>query len=113
MSAAPATRDAAVREASALMPEPDAPADWHLEGMGFHRALDGVVRALDAVARERPVLLVLDDWQWVDAASLRLLGHLVGEIAPMRISRRWLPTWRLVRAIRLACGLERFEPWSK
>ena len=44
------------------------------ERLRVHRALAGL---LDHLARERPVVLLLDDVQWADAASLELLGHLV------------------------------------
>ena len=35
-----------------------------------------VTRVLQAIARERPLLLVLDDLQWADAGSISLLFHL-------------------------------------
>jgi hypothetical protein len=43
------------------------------------RLFDGVRHWLGAVAQRRPVLLVLDDLQWADHSSLRLLRHLVDE----------------------------------
>ncbi len=42
-------------------------------------------RVLRAVARERPLLLVLDDLQWVDAGSIDLLFHMAGELGGSRI----------------------------
>jgi len=37
-----------------------------------------VLRVLQAAGRDRPVVLVLEDLQWADPPSLRLLRHLVG-----------------------------------
>ena len=48
---------------------------------GSHGAMDWVTQSLSAAARKSPLLIVVDDLQWADAASLRLLGYLVGEIA--------------------------------
>jgi len=48
---------------------------------GSHRAIDLVTQSLFAAARKNPLLIVIDDLQWADAASLRLLGYLLGEIA--------------------------------
>ncbi|MGD9347037.1 MAG: AAA family ATPase, partial [Candidatus Aminicenantes bacterium] len=42
-------------------------------------------RMLVAVARERPLLLVLDDLQWIDAGSASLLFHLYRRITGSRI----------------------------
>jgi AAA ATPase domain len=41
------------------------------------RLFDAVRHWLGAVARRRPVLLVLDDLQWAERSSLRLLRHIV------------------------------------
>lgn len=43
------------------------------------------VRVLHEVARERPLLLVLDDLQWADAGSVDLLFQLGRELGPSRI----------------------------
>lgn len=66
---------------AALTPE-RSPAGWGGESSGY-RLLDGVARALQKVTEEAPLLLVLDDLQWADAASLRLLAYLAPEIARM------------------------------
>ena len=42
---------------------------------------DAVARVLSRCARRRPLLLVLEDLQWAGLASLRLLEHLVFELA--------------------------------
>ena len=44
-----------------------------------------VVGLLVEVSREQPVVLVLDDLQWADKASLQLLRHLVAAEQPMRV----------------------------
>ena len=44
-----------------------------------------VTRVLQALARERPLLLLLDDLQWADAGSLSLLFHLRRRLAGSRI----------------------------
>jgi hypothetical protein len=42
------------------------------------RLFDAVVRALERVAAERPLLAVLEDLHWADRSSLALLEHVVG-----------------------------------
>ena len=48
--------------------------------------LEGVARLLAAVSASTPVVLVLDDLHWVDAASLQLLRHLVASGIPMAVT---------------------------
>ena len=48
--------------------------------------LEGVARLLAAVSSRTPVMLVLDDLHWVDAASLQLLRHLVASGSPMAVT---------------------------
>ena len=52
-----------------------------------HRAIDQAAQALTKLARQQPLLILLDDLQWADAASLRLLSYLTSDIAraPMLI----------------------------
>ena len=44
-----------------------------------------VTRVLQALARERPLLLLLDDLQWADTSSISLLFHLGRWLAGSRI----------------------------
>ena len=41
-----------------------------------HRPLEAIATRLRAIARERPLILVLEDAQWADEQSLELLPHL-------------------------------------
>ena len=50
-----------------------------------YRLFEGVTRMLAFAARERPVVLLLDDLHWADASTTRLLGHLLRDVAPMRL----------------------------
>src|SRR5438132_1273316 len=44
-----------------------------------------VVRWLVAVSQDHPVVLVLDDLQWADEASLQMLRHVIAADLPMRV----------------------------
>lgn len=46
---------------------------------------DGVLDRLGRLARERRVLVILDDWHWADSASLQLLGRVRALDAPIAI----------------------------
>ncbi len=46
---------------------------------------EAVRAALDGLAARAPVLVVLDDLHWADAATVRLLGHLVRAPGPARL----------------------------
>jgi DNA-binding SARP family transcriptional activator/tetratricopeptide (TPR) repeat protein len=46
---------------------------------------DQLIRTLAAVAREQPLLLLLDDLQWVDNPSAALLGHIGRELRGSRL----------------------------
>src|SRR4051794_12956549 len=50
-----------------------------------YRLFEGVTRLLAFAARERPVVLLLDDLHWADASTTLLLGHLLQDAAPMRL----------------------------
>ncbi len=49
------------------------------------RLFDAVTRLLESASQHRPVLLVLDDVQWADADSLRLLDYLTTELGDSRV----------------------------
>ena len=44
-----------------------------------------MVGLLAMVSQHQPVVLVLDDLQWADKASLQLLRHLIAADQPMRV----------------------------
>ncbi len=47
--------------------------------------LEGVARLLAVASAKTPVVMVLDDLHWADAASLQLLRHLVASAIPMAV----------------------------
>ncbi len=49
------------------------------------RIFEQYTAAIHALAKQRPLLIALDDVQWADAASIGLLFHLGREIGPGRI----------------------------
>jgi DNA-binding SARP family transcriptional activator len=68
-------------ELSHLLPElrvryPDLPAPTQDELAAKLRLFEAVARLLDALAQHGPLVLLLDDLQWVDGASLDLLRYL-------------------------------------
>ena len=69
---------------AALMPERNPPGGWGGDSSSY-RLFDGATRALQRLTDDGPLLLVLDDLQWADAASLRLLAYIAPEIAHMRL----------------------------
>jgi DNA-binding winged helix-turn-helix (wHTH) protein len=46
-----------------------------------HSMIDGVMQGLFNASKHKPLLVFIDDLQWADAASVRLLSYLVGEIS--------------------------------
>jgi DNA-binding winged helix-turn-helix (wHTH) protein len=80
--ASTAARAAVNGALSALMPERDPPAGWGVNA-SHYRLFDSITRALQKLTDDGPILLVLDDVQWADAASLRLLAYLAPEIVHM------------------------------
>src|SRR6266702_5455038 len=75
--------DVWLAELSRLLPElrvryPDLPAPTEDELTAKARLFEAVARLLDALAQRAPVVLLVDDLQWADEASLdlvRYLGH--------------------------------------
>jgi DNA-binding winged helix-turn-helix (wHTH) protein/tetratricopeptide (TPR) repeat protein len=72
------------RSIALLMPGGTTPAGWG-DATPSLQLFDEVTRTLHALTEEVPWLLVLDDLQWADAASLHLLAYLAPEIARMRL----------------------------
>lgn len=75
------------------------------DGAIDHRAVSAaVVSTLVAVARERPVVVAIDDAQWLDAASARALGFAARRIGAERIG--FVISVRRDAAVPLPLGLE-------
>ncbi len=79
-------------ELARLLPElrvryPDLPTPTEDELTAKGRLFEAVARLLDALARSGPLVLLLDDLQWVDGASLDLVRYL---------SRYWIKHGRRV-----------------
>src|SRR5207302_6255381 len=73
--------DVWLAELSRLLPElrvryPDLPAPTEDELSAKLRLFEAVARLLDALAKPAPLVLLLDDLQWLDGASLDLLRYL-------------------------------------
>ncbi len=49
-------------------------------GRSQFRLFEQVVTVIGQAAAERPLLLIMDDLHWIDAASLQLFGHLAGRL---------------------------------
>ncbi len=84
VSSSPAARAAVESAIASLMPASNGSATSVIDASGY-RMFDGITRALQALTDEQPWLLVLDDLQWADAASLRFLAYVAPEIAHMRL----------------------------
>lgn len=82
VSAASSTkaRDAVNLALSSLVPDSSPKGTWTAETASY-RVFDIVARAMRALTADQPLLLVLDDLHWADAASLRLLAYLAPEIS--------------------------------
>ena len=89
-------RAAALASPARLLPElaatPPPPAPAEPEEAARFRLLDELSSVLLAAAEERPLVVVLDDLQWADLASLRLLGFLARRLPVSRVLV--VGTWR-------------------
>ena len=89
-------RAAALASPARLLPElaatPPPPAPAEPGPAARFRLLDELSSLLLAAAEERPLVVVLDDLQWADLASLRLLGFLARRLPVSRVLV--VGTWR-------------------
>ena len=76
----PAQRGALARLAPEVVGEADRVGDPDTERLLL---LEGTTELLAAASQHQPVVVVLDDLQWGDAASLQLLRHLIASTVPM------------------------------
>ena len=61
-------------------------ADWlHESSALLHRMLDQISQSLSRVSQRSPLLLIVDDVHWADAASLRLLAYLLNDLPRMHL----------------------------
>ncbi|HEX3598090.1 MAG TPA: BREX system ATP-binding domain-containing protein, partial [Polyangiaceae bacterium] len=78
-------RDAIENALSSLVPESSSTtSDWSSTG-SVYRRFDAITAALRALADDRPWMLLLDDLQWADAASLRYLAYVAPEVAHLPV----------------------------
>src|SRR5260370_584842 len=73
-------------ELSRLLPElsdryPDLPIPATDEALGHHRLFEAMARLVQLWAAQRPLVLVLDDMEWADTATLDLLLYLARSLA--------------------------------
>ncbi len=78
--------DVWLAELSRLLPElrdryPDLPVPSTDEALGYHRLFEATARLVQLWAARRPLVLLLDDLQWADTATLDLLLYLARSLA--------------------------------
>jgi DNA-binding winged helix-turn-helix (wHTH) protein len=63
--------------------EHDATSELAFDGpvASHHHTVDAATQALFRLSKHQPLVILLDDLQWADALSLRLLGYLVDDVA--------------------------------
>ena len=64
------------------LPPPEPLGDAALERT---RLFEAVSRLVERIAAERPVVLLVDDLQWADAASLELLHYVARSLGTRRV----------------------------
>ena len=69
-------------ELAVLLTPQDAADRTMPDGRAQFRLFEQVVALVGQAAAQRPTVLILDDLQWADAASLRLFSHLAGRLPP-------------------------------
>jgi DNA-binding SARP family transcriptional activator len=73
-----------VTELARLLPElePDAPASEGEPHDARHRLFEAVAATIGHATQQAPVLLVVDDLQWADHATVGMLAHTLRTVAP-------------------------------
>jgi tetratricopeptide (TPR) repeat protein len=65
------------------IPSEEYPLPKHLHGQELKNAFQDALAAVNILnSKRQPMLLILEDWHWVDEASDSALRHIVGVIAP-------------------------------
>ncbi|MGH8913953.1 MAG: BTAD domain-containing putative transcriptional regulator, partial [Acidimicrobiia bacterium] len=76
----------AMTELGRLVPEMRLTApDTLQDRLGELRLLEGVFTVISALANERPILMILDDAQWLDPASASLFAYLARRVSTLPI----------------------------
>ncbi|MBN1655362.1 MAG: AAA family ATPase [Deltaproteobacteria bacterium] len=82
--------DERICELTRFPEEGNLPGDWTTSAVGAgYRVFDAITQVLKRLSEQQPLVLLLDDRQWADAASLRLLSYLVVEIARWSVLLVW------------------------
>ena len=65
------------------IPSEDYPLPRHLHGQELINAIQKALAAINILnSKRQPIVLILEDWHWVDEASDSALKHLLGMMAP-------------------------------
>ena len=99
-----------------LLNRPDGPVDQQLDGAALKiRTVELLADLFAALASELPLLVIIEDAQWLDASTTEFLNRLVARIASvpclLLIAARpeFLPQWNQNLDI-VSLGIERFDP---
>jgi DNA-binding SARP family transcriptional activator len=76
----------AMNELGRLAPGFAPAADETPDRFGELRLLEGIHTVLSILARERPILIILDDAQWMDTSSAALFSYLARRISEMPVA---------------------------
>ncbi|MBN1654228.1 MAG: AAA family ATPase [Deltaproteobacteria bacterium] len=75
-----------ISELALFFQEPSLSAEWVVESITIgHRAADETIEVISKMSASQPLVLVLEDLQWADSASLTLLDYLASETARLSL----------------------------